>query len=530
MLKQLEVLPSDRFEYTTAGQLIDRYVGGTSNNTTEAMRRAKGGILFIDEAYGMLPSKGNWFGGEIMQALLDNVTSEEYKGKIVVILGGYKEHVEELFAVNPGFQSRFDKIRVEFPEWTGDQAAKAVVNSIVKDGKTITEEAVAALPAYFNSMRELPNWASARDAMELIRPALEVERASRSFVLSKERRLLEDALSSHEQSASGKSLTAGPVGRVNSKLQSKAAKKALPPPISYELCDVLKVFENAINARGGEFSTSIPASTSSNQDASAEIGSSLVKRLKNKIGFTSAVQKTNSEKVKLLVVCFTSPESCHYCRTFAPKFASLAATMTSLEYTVEFASIEDQEVHQMNGVNAVPCTRIYYRGKPLGAEVRGDNEAGLQSEILRQIATISKMKSNAPPPPMLTAPPDGQMGGPPPPPKIKHNFKVKTRDNEDDDDSNDSFDVWAALEEACAELGWSLQQIKDMLEDTANFPPQEILRLIMSSTGCDDAGKIIKMLVPQRAAVLEKVKFSIKENQRLKSAQEAKVQVALAGM
>jgi DNA-binding transcriptional MerR regulator len=130
---------------------------------------------------------------------------------------------------------------------------------------------------------------------------------------------------------------------------------------------------------------------------------------------------------------------------------------------------------------------------------------------------------------MQIAPPEGQMGGPPPPP-IKHNFKVKTKDNDDDDESNDSFDVWAALEEACAELGWSLQQIKEMLEDTANFPPQEILKLIMASTGCDDAGKIIKMLAPQRAAVLEKVKFSIKENQRLKSAEEAKVQKALAGM
>ena len=49
MLKQLEVLPTDRFEYTTAANLIDRYVGGTSNNTLEVLRRAKGGILFIDE-------------------------------------------------------------------------------------------------------------------------------------------------------------------------------------------------------------------------------------------------------------------------------------------------------------------------------------------------------------------------------------------------------------------------------------------------------------------------------------------------
>jgi len=53
MMKQLEVLPSDRFEYVTASNLIDRYVGGTFNNTVEALRRALGGILFIDEAYGI---------------------------------------------------------------------------------------------------------------------------------------------------------------------------------------------------------------------------------------------------------------------------------------------------------------------------------------------------------------------------------------------------------------------------------------------------------------------------------------------
>ena len=114
MMKQLEVLPSDRFEYVTASNLIDRYVGGTFNNTVEALRHALGGILFIDEAYGMLPGAGNLFGREIMQALLDNITSDEFKGKVIIIMGGYKEQVEELFNYNPGFQSRFDKMRINF--------------------------------------------------------------------------------------------------------------------------------------------------------------------------------------------------------------------------------------------------------------------------------------------------------------------------------------------------------------------------------------------------------------------------------
>jgi hypothetical protein len=47
MFKQLNLLPSDRFEYTTAGNLIDRYVGGTGQNTLEAMRRAKGGYVYV---------------------------------------------------------------------------------------------------------------------------------------------------------------------------------------------------------------------------------------------------------------------------------------------------------------------------------------------------------------------------------------------------------------------------------------------------------------------------------------------------
>ncbi len=121
MFRQLNLLPSDNFVYTTAGKLIDRFVGGTGNNTLDIMRQAKGGVLMIDEEYGMLP-KNNHFGKDIMQALLDNVTSEEFKGKIVIILGGYQEHVEELFEINPGFQSRFDKMRVVFTDWTGDMS------------------------------------------------------------------------------------------------------------------------------------------------------------------------------------------------------------------------------------------------------------------------------------------------------------------------------------------------------------------------------------------------------------------------
>ena len=54
-----------------------------------------------------------------MKALLNNITSEEFKNKIIIILGGYEEDAAELFSLNPGFQSRFDKQRIYFPSWTG---------------------------------------------------------------------------------------------------------------------------------------------------------------------------------------------------------------------------------------------------------------------------------------------------------------------------------------------------------------------------------------------------------------------------
>ena len=85
MFKQLGLLPLDHVEVVTAANLISRFVGNTGPNVVEAMRRAKGGILFIDEAYGMVPRSGS-FGGEAIQALLDNITLPEFKGNLIVIV------------------------------------------------------------------------------------------------------------------------------------------------------------------------------------------------------------------------------------------------------------------------------------------------------------------------------------------------------------------------------------------------------------------------------------------------------------
>lgn len=458
----------------------------------------------------MLPGKGNLFGAEIMQALLDNVTSEEYSGKIIIILGGYREHVEELFAFNPGFQSRFDKMRVDFPEWTGDQASTAVISAIEKEGKSMTEEAKAALPTFFNNMRELPNWASARDAMEIIKKNLEMERSERSFQLLKERRLLEESKGKAGGGASSRNANG---------VRSGAARAQAPPPIPFELCDLTKVFEAAIKNRGGELGSSL---------GEASVPTKGVKVIKNKVAFKQAVDKTKSEQPRILVVCFTQTESCHYSRTFGPKFSSIADSVSDDNVEIEFSVTEAEDVMQQCNISGVPCTRIYHKGKQIGPDVRGDNEAGLRAQINTQVAIIKKTMANTPPPAAAMAP---AAANAPPPPKMNHNVNTQVKKagggDDEDDDSADDNSFWTALEEACNQFGWDLGRMKLMLEDAANFPPPEILQIIVSKTGCTDIAKIKRALLPQRAKHLDVVKKAIKENEREKSAEEAKVQEAL---
>ena len=139
MFKNLELLPRADVVVVQASTLLDRYVGGTANNVLDAMRRAKGGILFIDEAYGLVPRHAS-YGGEALKALLDNITSPEFKGKLIIILGGYYEHIEELFTANAGLRSRFDKVRVDFPKWTAKMATDATLKFIAKNSMSISDE------------------------------------------------------------------------------------------------------------------------------------------------------------------------------------------------------------------------------------------------------------------------------------------------------------------------------------------------------------------------------------------------------
>jgi SpoVK/Ycf46/Vps4 family AAA+-type ATPase len=194
LLKDLKVLPSDNVTLVTGTSLQGQYVGETKEKVNKAMHQARGGILFIDEAYGMAGGKYSAsYAKEAVDTLVGQITTKEFKGNLLVIMAGYETDMDTMFAnSNPGLASRFNKKRVKFLPWGVEVAVTVVTREInEKQGKTITPDAIALLRGFIRQMHPLPSWGSARDVFETILPALYTARATRLRKAAKEKQMLE---------------------------------------------------------------------------------------------------------------------------------------------------------------------------------------------------------------------------------------------------------------------------------------------------------------------------------------------------
>ena len=112
---QLGVLPKGHLVEVERADLVGEYIGHTAQKTREQIRRAMGGILFIDEAYALARGGEKDFGKEAIDTLVK--TMEDHKDQLLLILAGYDEEMENFLATNPGLRSRFP-IQIRFPDYT----------------------------------------------------------------------------------------------------------------------------------------------------------------------------------------------------------------------------------------------------------------------------------------------------------------------------------------------------------------------------------------------------------------------------
>jgi SpoVK/Ycf46/Vps4 family AAA+-type ATPase len=150
--RTLKILSKGHLMETDRAGLVAGYVGQTALKVKEAISKALGGVLFIDEAYALSPGGGgNDFGHEAVETLLKMM--EDHRHDIIVVVAGYTWKMEEFLTSNPGLRSRFSKF-IHFDDYTDKQLVEIFKGFCKKSDFKLTPAAEEALAAIFAILYE----------------------------------------------------------------------------------------------------------------------------------------------------------------------------------------------------------------------------------------------------------------------------------------------------------------------------------------------------------------------------------------
>ncbi|MGW4249167.1 AAA family ATPase, partial [Nocardia sp. NPDC004722] len=174
--------------------LVAGYVGHTAPKTDRVIDKALDGVLFIDEAYSLCNTRGQGdrdsFGDEALQVLLSR--AEDDRHRLVIILAGYEDEMDQLLATNPGLGSRFNT-RIDFPGYAGTELGEIAMTMLAAGRQTLTAEAETALQASCALVGD-QGWADELGNGRFIRTLCEMASALRDLRLARD-------LDEHEPSA-----------------------------------------------------------------------------------------------------------------------------------------------------------------------------------------------------------------------------------------------------------------------------------------------------------------------------------------
>ena len=144
----------------TRDDLVGQYIGHTAPKTREMLKKAMGGVLFIDEAYYLYrPENERDYGQEAIEILMQ--VMENQREDLVVIFAGYKSRMDRFFESNPGLSSRVAH-HIDFPDYSGDELLQIADRMVDGLGLRLSEGAREALAEYLSIRRRQPNFANAR--------------------------------------------------------------------------------------------------------------------------------------------------------------------------------------------------------------------------------------------------------------------------------------------------------------------------------------------------------------------------------
>ena len=162
----------------TRDDLVGQYIGHTAPKTKEVLKKAMGGVLFIDEAYYLYkPDNERDYGSEAIEILLQ--VMENQRDDLVVILAGYKEPMDKFYESNPGLSSRIAN-HIDFPDYTVDELLKIAKLMLEEQQYQLTADAEIALTNYIRKRKEKPLFANARSVKNALDRA-RMRQANRIF-------------------------------------------------------------------------------------------------------------------------------------------------------------------------------------------------------------------------------------------------------------------------------------------------------------------------------------------------------------
>jgi len=178
ILYQLGYIKKGHLLTVTRDDLVGQYIGHTAPKTKEVLKKAMGGVLFIDEAYYLYkPDNERDYGAEAIEILLQ--VMENQRDELVVILAGYKEPMDKFYESNPGLSSRIAN-HIDFPDYTTSELLQIAKLMLEEQQYRLTPDAEVALEQYIHRRKEKPLFANARSVKNALDRA-RMRQANRIF-------------------------------------------------------------------------------------------------------------------------------------------------------------------------------------------------------------------------------------------------------------------------------------------------------------------------------------------------------------
>jgi probable Rubsico expression protein CbbX len=160
ILYQLGYIKKGHLLTVTRDDLVGQYIGHTAPKTKEVLKKAMGGVLFIDEAYYLYkPDNERDYGSEAIEILLQ--VMENQRDELVVVLAGYKEPMDKFYESNPGLSSRIAN-HIDFPDYSTEELIKIAKLMLEDQQYQLTPNAEIAFTQYITKRKQKPLFANAR--------------------------------------------------------------------------------------------------------------------------------------------------------------------------------------------------------------------------------------------------------------------------------------------------------------------------------------------------------------------------------